>query len=261
MKAEATTNFFGRLHRSRIAGPFSLAHWTANRPPPLGTHYHAEAHFLFIVAGQYESTAGENGRLFFYPAATEHADHLRDGRGSFVSISVAPNWLNGVENERASTSPRVLNSTRTAISAQRLVRELVGSDAPLVLEDCCTTLFASFLADEPKLERANPGWLRRAKELLSDTLAQPCSVNVVSRSVGVHPVHLTRTFRHVYGCTPGEYSRSLRLKVAADMVSRGESSISQIAAACGFSDQSHLTNQFRRAYGITPAELRASTRS
>ena len=32
-------------------------------------------------------------------------------------------------------------------------------------------------------------------------------------TVEVHPVHLARTFRREYGCTPGEYLRRLRIEI------------------------------------------------
>ena len=41
----------------------------------------------------------------------------------------------------------------------------------------------------------------------------------------------------------------------------GRLSLAQIAAACGFTDQSHLTRHYKRMLGVTPGRVRRRTLS
>jgi AraC-like DNA-binding protein len=51
--------------------------------------------------------------------------------------------------------------------------------------------------------------------------------------------------------TPHAYQRQARIRLAIDLIRRGDR-LSEVAAATGFADQAHLTRSFRRAMGVTP---------
>jgi len=81
----------------------------------------------------------------------------------------------------------------------------------------------------------------------------------VAKRVGVHPVHLARTFRRVHQITFASYVRQLRIDFARRQL-LGPATLSDIACAAGFCDQSHFSRCFKRHTGFTPAEYRASLR-
>ena len=60
-----------------------------------------------------------------------------------------------------------------------------------------------------------------------------------------------------YRTTVGEYVRRLRLDWATRQLSETEVSITEIALAAGFYDQSHFSHLFKQHTGFTPAEFRA----
>jgi AraC family transcriptional regulator len=82
------------------------------------------------------------------------------------------------------------------------------------------------------------------------------SIASVARDVGVHPVHLARAFRRFFGCTPAAYVRRVRVERAALMVRSTPMALAEIAAMCGFVDQSHMSRAFVRDIGGTPAAYR-----
>ena len=55
-----------------------------------------------------------------------------------------------------------------------------------------------------------------------------------------------------FGTAPHRQLVQLRLSEARRLLRDGEAP-AEVAAACGFADQSHLTRWFRRAYGLPPA--------
>lgn len=72
---------------------------------------------------------------------------------------------------------------------------------------------------------------------------------------GRHKFH--RTFKASFGCTPGQYVRRMRVARAQNLMTMSRDPLSQIAAECGFADQSHLNRCFRKVVGESPAIWRA----
>ena len=102
-----------------------------------------------------------------------------------------------------------------------------------------------------------PRWLARARERLDDAPADVPTLGALAREAGIHPVYFARAFRRRYGASPGEYLRRRRALAAAALLQAGRLSPAEVAACCGFVDQSHLTRALRSALRITPAALRA----
>ena len=63
------------------------------------------------------------------------------------------------------------------------------------------------------------------------------------------------------GKTPHQFLTQQRVEKAQDLLAFSTLTISEIAAACGFADQSHFTRVFSRAVGIAPGIWRRSRRS
>lgn len=65
-----------------------------------------------------------------------------------------------------------------------------------------------------------------------------------------------RLFRKTFGLTPMVYMRKTRLNAACRMLRETEQSLAEIAAECGFSDQTNMTRAFRTELKITPMRYR-----
>ena len=67
--------------------------------------------------------------------------------------------------------------------------------------------------------------------------------------------HFARGFKQSAGITPHHYLTQKRVERAQDMLAQTDLSLSEIAFAVGFSDQSHMARQFRQFIGITPSSF------
>jgi AraC-like DNA-binding protein len=90
-----------------------------------------------------------------------------------------------------------------------------------------------------------------ALEYLHAHYAEPVTLTTLAQVAGLSCFYFIRVFRATFGMTPHAYLAMLRLERSRQLL-RTSSSIAQVAAAVGFSDQSHLTRFFRRVYGMTP---------
>lgn len=70
--------------------------------------------------------------------------------------------------------------------------------------------------------------------------------------------HLVAQFREQVGATPKTAARLLRYTRAARLLTGGDLRPAQVAALCGYADQSHLTRDYARFAGTTPGAAQLS---
>ncbi len=151
-------------------------------------------------------------------------------------------------------------SASTAIG-WRIASELRADDDswPLAAEGLVLQLLSTAGRAEPGAVRRGC-WLRDARELLHERAPAALTLSELAEAVGVHPVHLARSFRREYGVTVGQYARGLRLDWASAQLALADVSLAEVAAGAGFADQSHFTRAFRAYAGVTPGRYRALLR-
>lgn len=110
--------------------------------------------------------------------------------------------------------------------------------------------------DTPEDQRAHFGKLQAAIEYLETHFIDEISTNRLADLAGVSVPHFNRLFRKVLRLSPMEYVLSLRVQEAQRLLATTRQSMSEIAAAVGFYDQSHFTKRFRKITGITPLQYR-----
>jgi AraC family transcriptional regulator len=72
--------------------------------------------------------------------------------------------------------------------------------------------------------------------------------------------YFCRAFKSTFGETPHAFIVGQRLHRAAELMLTSDDSLSQVALACGFSDQAHLCKMFRQRHGQSPAVWRRQRR-
>ena len=256
-------DFYGELTVRRTVPGFTLAHRFADCPADaVETHTHREAHFILVTSGEYITSARGNSRaalpLIYNPPGTTHRDHFRNGAGSFFSISVATDQ-NGPRVDGIARPPSFVEESRTKALAHALLCETVSRPRS---RDIHLGFLAYELIDSLHVPirqghgKRPPGWLRRVHEKLEDGDAEGLTVRDLASAADVHPVHLARTFRAFFHCTPNQFIQMRRLERTAVLLLFSSVRLPDIAVACGFADQSHMTRSFRRVYGLAPGQFR-----
>src|SRR5262249_36648484 len=104
----------------------------------------------------------------------------------------------------------------------------------------------------------SPGAMRRVHDYIDAHLSDSIELAELSQIAGLSVFHFARQFKHSEGMAPHHYLVSRRVGRAKEMLARTRFSLSEIAVAAGFADQSHLTRHFRQLLGITPGQFRRS---
>lgn len=258
----APGQFFGGVRLGCAVGGIEVSHRIAAGPPEqVLTHTHEDAHFILVTGGEYVSAAGRHGTgpvLIYNPPGTTHRDHFERGRGSFFAISLAPGYAAAaLAGTSVPDAPRYLTAPAQHALAGRIAAACAVEVATLSVDALCMELLGSMDARCRALPRAPPRWLGDAVELLQDRYREELTIAEIAAAVGVHPIHLARTFRRHLRCTPGEFARFRRLERAAALLVRTAHPLAEVALDSGFADQSHFSRVFARYFGLPPGEYRA----
>ena len=101
-----------------------------------------------------------------------------------------------------------------------------------------------------------PWQQRRAKDILGANLDGSVPLKDVARECGLSVSHFSRAFRRTVGAAPHNWLLTRRIEIAKEKLRHTRLSLSDIALACGFADQSHLTRVFTRVVGLSPGAWR-----
>jgi AraC-like DNA-binding protein len=102
------------------------------------------------------------------------------------------------------------------------------------------------------------GAMRRVREHIESHLGDSMDLATLAAVAGLSIHHFARGFKQSTGVTPHHYLTQKRVERAQEMLAHTALSLSEIAYAVGFSDQSHLARHFRQMLGITPGRFRWS---
>jgi AraC-like DNA-binding protein len=94
------------------------------------------------------------------------------------------------------------------------------------------------------------------RDVIEANLAEPLSVSVLARRVGLSQNYLARRFRRSTGTTIKGYVQLRRMEEARHLLENTNLAVKAIAARVGYFDAQYFNKQFRRATGMSPTAFR-----
>jgi AraC family transcriptional regulator len=101
-----------------------------------------------------------------------------------------------------------------------------------------------------------PAMLRRVRVYVESHMDENIDLDMLASTVGLSRYHFARSFKQSEGITPHAFLLKRRLESAQELLLHSTISLSEIALAVGFADQSHFTRRFRQWSGVSPGEFR-----
>jgi len=216
-----------------------------------------------LLRGCYaERSGGSTLRYFplslgFHPPDTTHTDRLDASDTRFLIIQLSDAWYEHLREseEYIEARPRICNAFGSWL-ATRLYAKFHNRDSQCLLseENLVFDLLSTLLKANTRGGR--PPWLDRAVELLRCEFSSKITVTMLARQLGVHPIYLSRQFRRYSGQSIAGFVHSLRVSSAIVQLRDPNVTVSEVALASGYSDQSQFTKAFARRMGITPGAFR-----
>jgi AraC family transcriptional regulator len=101
--------------------------------------------------------------------------------------------------------------------------------------------------------------MRRATELLEAHLDGNIALQRVAEACELSVSHFARAFKQSFRRPPHKWLTERRVARARDLMMNSRLPLADIAAQCGFADQSALNRLFKRTHGVSPGKWRRRT--
>lgn len=230
-------------------------------------HNHEETRLIVTVSGDFEESWAQRDHscgpasALVRPAGEMHTNRYGATGALCINVRFGPEWADHSREYLVSNGSN--GSAEMARLTGRLYRELRTGDSASPIGIQCRILEIMSRFFRPPIshrQRKPPHWIESTKELLRSRLNSPPDIFETASVAGVHPAHLSRTFRRFTGMTIGTYLRQQRVEVACSRLRQSKHSLAEIALEMGFYDQAHFCRVFRQQMGVSPKEFRSLNR-
>jgi AraC family transcriptional regulator len=258
---------YGQVVSKRLCSDLVLCEIKHDYGRKLPQHSHELAIFSLILDGTYTEKFGSRTvsynpfSIYFHPPEFTHRDEIGISGCKIFNIEVQNQWIERLrEYSLVPDSSTDLQGGELVWLATRLYREYREMDAcsPLLIEGLTLEMLALTARGRLIHEKQPPAWLSKVVDLLNSEFNHNLTINQIAAEMGVHPFHLSKTFRKFYNQSVGEYIHRLQVQFACSELSQSEKDLADIACQAGFADQSHFTRIFKRITGLTPGAFRNS---
>jgi AraC family transcriptional regulator len=264
MKQLHTGQFHGQTNRTIQLNGITLTD-TEYTQEKVDWHYHENAYFTLILQGEvmecnkkeeYHCSAGS---LLFHNWQEPHYNVKPGGFTRGFHIELEQQWLDGLDFNLRNLSGSInISNPDIKLLVYKIVKETRIEDitTSLSVQNLLLQLLDQMLQGYKFSGKKNPLWVNKIKEILHDQFSDKLTLADLSAELDIHPVHLSRDFPKYFHCSLGTYIRKLKIEKSLSLLSKKNTSLSDITFDCGFSDQSHFTRCFKEVNGIKPLEYR-----
>lgn len=112
---------------------------------------------------------------------------------------------------------------------------------------------------ERQSPKAAPWQVRMAEQYIEANWDQPITLEILAAASGTSTRSLLHQFRHSRGYSPMAFAKRVRLDRARELLQRPEpaTSVTSVAASCGFHNLGHFAKDYFKAFGERPSETLA----
>jgi AraC family transcriptional regulator len=230
----------------------------------IAPHMHSSPSLTLVLGGAYEERiAGRSapqgeGSALICPEGMSHAQRFGARGARKIIVTPGPVLLDYLKTATPfAAAPSARSATIGRLARQiGMERSLADAFSDAAMEGALWQVAALLGRSIAGASTSASSIARRARRLIEAAGDEPIPLAILCRETNCHPATLTRAFRRDYGCTPGEYQRRLRVERAGRLLRDTVMPLAEVAATCGFCDQSHLARSFRQVLGCTPSDYR-----
>lgn len=107
-----------------------------------------------------------------------------------------------------------------------------------------------FMANEETVAQ-----IKKAKDIIIENMAQPPSLEALSKRVGLNVKKLKMGFKEFYGAPVFTFLLNYKLDYSKKLLEQNQLNVSEVAIHVGYSNSSHFIAAFKKKFGITPKQF------
>ncbi|MBC2845096.1 AraC family transcriptional regulator [Winogradskyella flava] len=224
-------------------------------------HCHEKLNISFVFQGgkaetkKKQSYAKNGGSIFFYHSGELHRWIAPNPISKSINVEIEADFLKKYHLNEDDIKQSIHNNIDSKALLLKMQKEMQINDETSATA-IQTLLFELVSFSNTKSDKREPRWVNLLRELLNDNWNKQLRLNDMAKIVGVHPVTISKYFRRYFSCTLGAYQRKLKTNRSIDLIKNSQLSLSEIAYACGFADQSHFIRSFKQQTNFLPKDFR-----
>ena len=236
--------------------------------PQTDWHFHENPYLMYLLQGDLfdvnkkEKTVCPSGSLLLHNWQEAHFNQKHSTNARGFHLEFERDWFrqNQLDVNLWEGSQLIKHPNIHHLIA-RLYFEFKCQDAysEVSIELLLLQLCESIESEQTINAVDEPLWVNALRDLLHQN-HEKLSLADLSKTLGVHPAHLSRAVPKYLKTTLGDYIRRQKIKRAIGCLTDSKSSLAEITYTCGFSDQSHFTRLFKMYIGSTPKQFRNKVR-
>ncbi|MDQ0593005.1 AraC family transcriptional regulator [Chryseobacterium ginsenosidimutans] len=226
-------------------------------------HYHQNPYFTFLLQGN--MTEGNKKETYDCSAGTLLYHHWEDAHYNIkpdiftrgFHIEITEKWFENFQLSKDNIEGSFnIKNPDLKLLTHKIFKETKLNDHSfeLTINQLLLDIFSQ-LSNQKDNSQKKPIWVKQIDEILHENFTEKLSLTELSKTLNIHPMHLSRDFQKYFRCNLGEYVRKLKVEKSLKLLNQYES-LSELALECGFSDQSHFIRCFKENIGITPLKYR-----
>jgi AraC family transcriptional regulator len=226
-------------------------------------------HQNMTLNGETRQETLQDGQVLVIPAQTQNSAHWETPHGSII-LGIDPQFF---QQQAISAAQADLQLTPHFAQTDPLLHGLalalrqelaLGQPGGKLYIQSATVMLVQHLLRQYSDTQANytptsglpAHHLNYILDYMREHLAADLDLEQLAQQLKLSQSHFTHLFRKSTGQSPYQYVLQLRVERAKELLKVGNLSISDVAIAVGFYDQSHLTKQMKRLLGLTPRQFR-----
>ncbi|WP_298927730.1 helix-turn-helix transcriptional regulator [uncultured Allomuricauda sp.] len=263
MKILEKGNYYGirKLELENVGVSFSEYDYNL---PQTDWHYHENPYFMYVLDGNLKdinrggTTLCPPGSFLFHNWQEMHMNTKETRLAKGFHIELDRNCFGKKNlNENLWEGSGLMKDPRLHQTLAKIYYEFKCNDkySTVSLDVLVLQLCEEVWGEDLTPIKTEPEWIEKLRQLIYDD-PNDLTLSSLSKTLGVHPVHLSRSIPKYLNTTLGDYIRSHKIKKAIHLLGNQNYSLTEIAHSCGFSDQSHFTRTFKNCFQETPKTFR-----
>ena len=217
----------------------------------------------FICNG--EKITVKKGNCFFLPSNLDLHEYGNDSKHDISTLWFhfrpdMPNFPQKIKLPQKSFCRHASYLKEVSLLAELLYHQertgdISGSDTAVMLKKY---LFKEFDCNNSANEKNANEQLQKVFECVKNNLKKKWTVKELAKMACLSESHFFAITNRIYGDTPYNIVRKIKMEKAVSMLIRSNAKIENIATECGYSNAFAFSKAFRHVYRQSPGSIRTS---